>query len=87
MDIEKIINLIVNDLQLNAMPYENYVYEPKSTHQIIRKHLTKINQALNIPDVVGQSEQNHCELYDFGRREKPCEKQCEGCFWMESICV
>ena len=48
MDLEKIINLIVNDLQLNAMPYENYVYEPKSTHQIIRKHLT---EQLNLCEV------------------------------------
>mgnify|MGYP003639880162 CR=1 len=40
MDLEKTINLIVEDLQLNAMPYRTYVYEVKKTHQIIRKHLT-----------------------------------------------
>jgi hypothetical protein len=30
-------------------------------------------------DVVGRSEQYHCEPYDFGRKDKPCDKQCEGC--------
>ena len=32
-----------------------------------------------LSNVVGQSEQYHCELYDFGRRDKPCDKQCDGC--------
>lgn len=41
MDLENKIKLIVGDLQLNAMPFENYVYEVKATHQIIRKHLTE----------------------------------------------
>lgn len=41
MDLEKTINLIVDDLQKNAMPYETYVYDVKFTHQIIRKHLTE----------------------------------------------
>ena len=41
MNLEKTIILIVDDLQKNAMPFENYVYEVKATHQIIRKHLTK----------------------------------------------
>ena len=35
-------------------------------------------------DVVGQSEQYHCELFDFGRCEQKCEKQCNSCYWMES---
>ena len=34
-------------------------------------------------DVVEQSEQYHCELYDFGRQKKRCEKQCDSCKWME----
>ena len=38
-----------------------------------------LNQALRIHDVVGRSEQYHCELYDFGRKDKSCEKQCDGC--------
>lgn len=53
MDLEKTINLIVDDLQINAMPYENYVYEVKATHQIIRKHLT---EQLKLCGVVGRSE-------------------------------
>lgn len=32
-----------------------------------------------LADVVGRSEQHHCEFYDFGRRDKPCNKQCYGC--------
>ena len=41
-DINKIMNEICTDLQDDAMPFETYVYEIKSTHQIIRKHLIKI---------------------------------------------
>jgi len=41
MNTEKTISNIVEDLQNEAMPFEQYVYEPKRTHQIIRKHLTK----------------------------------------------
>jgi len=41
--------------------------------------LNRRKQALRIHDVVGRSEQYHCELYDFGRRDKPCDKQCDGC--------
>jgi len=52
MDIEKLINDIVNDLQKDAMPFENYVYEVKVTHQTIRKHL----EALDIDDVSNQRE-------------------------------
>ena len=36
-------------------------------------------QRVKNPNVVGQSEQYHCELYDFGRKDKPCDKQCDGC--------
>ena len=31
-----------------------------------------------------KAEQYHCELFDFGRCEQKCEKQCDSCFWMES---
>lgn len=41
MDINKIMNLIADDLQINAMPFKEYCYEVKATHQIIRKHLTE----------------------------------------------
>lgn len=41
--LEKIIDILIEDLQENAMPFKNYVYEPKATHQIIRNHLIKIN--------------------------------------------
>ena len=41
MNTEKTISNIVEELQNDAMPFEQYVYEPKRTHQIIRKHLTK----------------------------------------------
>jgi hypothetical protein len=26
-----------------------------------------------------KKEAYHCELYDFGRKENPCKRQCEGC--------
>ena len=39
-----------------------------------------LDEALTIPDVVKSS---HCELYDFGRQDKPCEKKCDSCKWME----
>lgn len=38
----------------------------------------------DLADVVGRSEQYHCELFDFGRCEKPCDKQCDSCYWMEN---
>ena len=25
----------------------------------------------------------YCELYDFGRQDKTCEKKCDSCKWME----
>ena len=31
--IDKIMNLIADDLQINAMPFKKYCYEVKSTHQ------------------------------------------------------
>ena len=37
------------------------------------------NKQLIIANVAGRSEQYHCELYDFGRQNNPCSKQCEGC--------
>jgi hypothetical protein len=38
-----IIDAIIEDLQENAMPFKTYVYEPKTTHQIIAKHLKTLN--------------------------------------------
>lgn len=35
--------------------------------------------ALIIHDVAWPREPFHCELYDFVRRDKPCDKQCDGC--------
>lgn len=37
----------------------------------------------DIPDVADRSEQYHCELFDFGRQDKRCSKQCESCEWIE----
>ena len=50
--------------------------ESKDTKEIERTHLL---DKLSIGDDSGQSEQYHCELYDFGRKDKPCNKQCDGC--------
>lgn len=38
-----------------------------------------IKKALSKANVVGQSEQYHCELYDFSRKDYPCDKQCDSC--------
>jgi hypothetical protein len=35
---------------------------------------------LTLTDVVKPS---LCELYDFGRQDKTCEKKCDSCKWME----
>ena len=35
---------------------------------------------LTLTDVVKPS---LCELYDFGRQNKACEKKCNSCKWME----
>jgi hypothetical protein len=45
----------------------------------ILSDLDEMNQALHIHDVAVRSERYHCELYDFGRKDKPCNKQCDGC--------
>ena len=44
MNTNKILKEIAEDLQDNATPYEEFVYEPKMTHQIIRKHLGRITK-------------------------------------------
>ncbi len=43
------------------------------------KDYAKIEQ-LTLTDVVKPS---YCELYDFGRQDKTCEKKCDSCKWME----
>ena len=40
----------------------------------------KEDELLTLTYVVKPS---HCELYDFGRQNKACEKKCNSCKWME----
>ena len=47
--------------------------------KVVKAYLKAEAEQLTISDVVGQSEQYHCELFDFGRKDKPCDKQCDGC--------
>lgn len=47
--------------------------------QAMRKKISDKEQ-LNLTDVVKPS---LCELYDFGRQNKACEKKCNSCKWME----
>ena len=57
---------------------EDYITTPIS----VLKYITELEQqvkSVDLADVVGRSEQYHCELYDFGRKDKPCDKQCDGC--------
>jgi len=49
MDIGKLMNEIVEDLQKNAIPYESFVYDVKATHQIIRKYLEALKQGESLP--------------------------------------
>ena len=59
-------------------------YETGHLHLAISDAMEEYHQAkiklLDIPDVVKSS---HCELYDFGRQDKTCEKKCDSCKWME----
>ena len=57
---------------------EDYMQVPISVLRYISE-LEEVVKNCSIPAVVGRSEQYHCELYDFGRKDKPCEKQCDGC--------
>lgn len=45
-EVDKLIKDIAADLEKNAMPFESWVYEVKTTHQIIREHLTKFNNVV-----------------------------------------
>ena len=47
----------------------------------LRKELNEeLPEQLTLTDVVKPS---LCELYDFGRQNKACEKKCNSCKWME----
>jgi hypothetical protein len=34
-------------------------------------------------DLANVVKSSHCELYEFGRQDKTCEKKCDSCKWME----
>ena len=73
--IEKITMLRIKMKQKGQDELEQYAYE-------IDSDLCKLHDLLNnvgLANVVGRSEHYHCELYDFGRKDKPCDKQCDGC--------
>ncbi len=49
---------------------------------------TKNSDCINTPSVdefllYNVVKPSHCELYDFGRQDKTCEKKCDSCKWME----
>jgi len=50
-----------------------------TNEEFYREFDMRVRASLRIHDVVGQCEQYHCELYDFGRKDSPCDKQCDGC--------
>jgi hypothetical protein len=55
--------------------------EPKNVNKVFALIcLQAFKEQLNLTDVVKSS---HCELYDFGRQDKTCEKKCDSCKWME----
>ena len=61
---------------------EDWVHNKKRFIEIIGEY--GIQHFTSRDDVKKQSEQYHCELFDFNRCEKPCDKQCYSCYWMES---
>ena len=69
---------------------ENYHPSETSNNQYaddLNKYIDYLESKFNsdgLDEVVGRSEQYHCELFDFGRCEKPCDKQCDSCYWMET---
>lgn len=78
MDIEKTINLIVDDLQKNAMPFKSWVYEPKLTHQIIRKHLTKQMKVVKSESISGVMRSGNTDSInkEFIKARKDFSKAC-----------
>jgi hypothetical protein len=50
----------------------------------LQAELIKLKKALTAPVDVEQNKQYHCELFDFNRCEKPCNKQCDNCYWMKN---
>lgn len=50
---------------------------------LVREKVLSPDEALpHIMSLFNNNTQNknyHCELFDFGRKNKPCEKQCSGC--------
>lgn len=72
------IELIISEYKLNIITKEKCLIELRNhIEQIIKQVDTK---QLTLTDVVKSS---HCELYDFGRQDKTCEKKCDSCKWME----
>lgn len=84
MELEQIAKKYVHGLH-DALTDKQ---EIKDMMNDIKTYAHEYHQAklklLGIGGVVGQSEQYHCELFDFGRCKKPCDKQCDSCYWMES---
>jgi len=76
-DIERYIEGCLNDFESAISTKDETVVFLAELVLHIYKEAKK--EQCNIADVVGQSEQYHCELYDFGRKDKPCDKQCDGC--------
>jgi hypothetical protein len=55
--------------------------EPKNVNKVFALIcLQAFEEQLTLTDVVKPS---LCELYDFGRQNKACEKKCNSCKWME----
>ena len=77
-EIKKISELLYNEYISNG--WKNVSTEGCERQAINYIDVRDLVKKLNLTDVVKSS---HCELYDFGRQDKTCEKKCDSCKWME----
>ena len=76
----------MNELRLLEEIRNDFVSKFDNDPQVKRICNVMINEfkarskALTLTDVVKPS---LCELYDFGKQNKPCEEKCNSCKWME----
>ena len=75
------ITAVLDRIEKVSIKGLNYAIELEDIEQLQEAQQQVKN--CDLADVVGRSEQYHCELYDFGRQKKRCEKQCDSCKWME----
>ena len=74
--IEENLNELLDVFDGSGVPNNSWVKNKLEETLILVKTHTTPNE--------GRGEEYHCELYEFGRCESPCARQCKSCFLMES---